>query len=205
MVEEINRRDRKRAQQRRRVYDVALRLFRRRGYEATTVDEIAREADIARATFFNYFPTKEHVLAEYQRRMAREIMAALEARTFRTAGAAVLAAVAECASYALDDPRMARIIIRTIFASDLMLETDGSNERELADWLAERLREGAASGEFRRDVDVTLVVTLVIGVMSATMTEWVSGPRAFDLEGQLGARIRFILAGAAPASTRRTR
>jgi AcrR family transcriptional regulator len=41
--------------------DAALRLFEARGYEATTVDDIARAADFGPATFFRHFPNKEEV------------------------------------------------------------------------------------------------------------------------------------------------
>ncbi|PYP66429.1 MAG: hypothetical protein DMD36_17320 [Gemmatimonadetes bacterium] len=41
----------------------ALRLFKKRGFEATTVDEIAEQADVAKGTFFNYFPRKEAVFS----------------------------------------------------------------------------------------------------------------------------------------------
>jgi AcrR family transcriptional regulator len=55
------RRERKREQTRVDLVRAAVKLFEARGYEATTVDDIAEEADYGRATFFRHFPTKEDV------------------------------------------------------------------------------------------------------------------------------------------------
>ena len=40
----------------------AMELFSCKGFDQTTVEEITRAADVGKGTFFNYFPTKEHVL-----------------------------------------------------------------------------------------------------------------------------------------------
>jgi AcrR family transcriptional regulator len=55
-------RERKKAKTRAALQQHALRLFRERGYEATTVDEIADAAEVSSSTFFRYFPTKEDVV-----------------------------------------------------------------------------------------------------------------------------------------------
>lgn len=52
-------RERKKAQTRQRLQEQALRLFVERGYEATTVEQIAAAAGVSHMTFFRYFPTKE--------------------------------------------------------------------------------------------------------------------------------------------------
>ncbi|SEG85173.1 DNA-binding transcriptional regulator, AcrR family [Nonomuraea solani] len=52
-------RERKKEETRRRISEVALRLFDERGYDAVTVNEIAEAAGVAKVTLFNYFPTKE--------------------------------------------------------------------------------------------------------------------------------------------------
>lgn len=52
-------RDRKKDQTRRRIADAAQRLFGERGFEGVTVAEVARAAEVAEATLFNYFPAKE--------------------------------------------------------------------------------------------------------------------------------------------------
>lgn len=52
-------RARKKAETRQRLQEQALRLFTERGYEATTVEQIAAAAGVSHMTFFRYFPTKE--------------------------------------------------------------------------------------------------------------------------------------------------
>ncbi|WP_243741661.1 TetR family transcriptional regulator [Actinomycetospora succinea] len=55
-------RARKKARTRAELQRHALRLFRDRGFAATTADDIAAAADVSRSTFFRYFPTKEDVV-----------------------------------------------------------------------------------------------------------------------------------------------
>src|SRR5690349_22549617 len=52
-------RERTRRAVRAELANVALRLFAERGYEKTTVDDIARAAGLTKRSFFRYFPSKE--------------------------------------------------------------------------------------------------------------------------------------------------
>lgn len=62
MVEVLGRQERKKQLTRRALVDAAVRLFTERGYERTTVADIAEAADVSPRTFFLHFPTKEDVL-----------------------------------------------------------------------------------------------------------------------------------------------
>jgi AcrR family transcriptional regulator len=55
-------RERRRIRTMREIQTEALRLFGARGYDNTTIEQIAEAADISPRTFFRYFPTKEDVV-----------------------------------------------------------------------------------------------------------------------------------------------
>lgn len=55
-------RERKKAKTRAAIQAAALELFKRHGYDSTTVDQIAERAEVSQSTFFRYFPTKEDVV-----------------------------------------------------------------------------------------------------------------------------------------------
>ena len=57
-------RERKKEQTKRRIAAVALKLFVERGFDAVTVNEIAEVAEVAKATLFTYFPSKESLVME---------------------------------------------------------------------------------------------------------------------------------------------
>jgi AcrR family transcriptional regulator len=58
----VNWRAEKKAATKRAIQEQALRLFVEKGYEATTVEEIAAAAGVSHMTFFRYFPRKEEVV-----------------------------------------------------------------------------------------------------------------------------------------------
>lgn len=60
---EGSRRQRKRAQTANHLSSTAFRLFEAHGYDAVTMEQIAAEADVAKATLYNYFPVKEALIA----------------------------------------------------------------------------------------------------------------------------------------------
>jgi len=57
-------RDLKKARTRRLIADTAARLFAERGYERVAVSDVAREAEVAEQTVYNYFPTKEQLVTD---------------------------------------------------------------------------------------------------------------------------------------------
>ena len=79
-----NRRERRRTELRERLARSALALFVECGFAATTIEDITNAADVGKGTFFNYFPGKDHILANFARleveRVRRFVSATIHSR-----------------------------------------------------------------------------------------------------------------------------
>lgn len=73
-------RERKRQQTRERLTRAAMALFLERGFEATTLDDIAAAADISRRSFFHYFDSKEDVVFAWHEEITAALVAEIAAR-----------------------------------------------------------------------------------------------------------------------------
>src|SRR5713101_9531234 len=74
----LDRRQRRSAELRERLFRAALDLFARKGFAETTVEDITEAADVGKGTFFNYFPSKDHILIAFGEMQLSKLEAAIE-------------------------------------------------------------------------------------------------------------------------------
>ena len=73
-------RERKKLRTRRALADAALRMFTEQGFDATTLEELAEEAEVSRSTFFRAFPAKEAAAIEAEAELWSAYLTALADR-----------------------------------------------------------------------------------------------------------------------------
>ena len=73
-------RELKKARARRHIADTAARLFAERGYEHVSVTDVAREAEVAEQTVYNYFPTKEQLVTDREQQVQDRLCALIRSR-----------------------------------------------------------------------------------------------------------------------------
>jgi AcrR family transcriptional regulator len=164
-------RERKKQQTRQLIADTARRLFVERGFDAVTVVEVARAADISEATVFNYFPTKEDLFYNRLEAFEEELLAAIRDRESGTSVAAAFRdfilrqrGVFDLKAAGGDDEATERIraVTRVITESPALLARErqvfAEYSRSLAALIAEET--GAAPG----DVVPAAVANALIGV-----------------------------------------
>jgi AcrR family transcriptional regulator len=167
------RRERKKEETRRRITLAALELFHEKGFEATTVDEITERADVAKGTFFNYFPRKESVLAA----LSEEWMERAEehaSRHGRTASERIVALFGGVAESYGQDRDLARMLLRVSMERMVCPEPDVSRSG-LYQLVVQAVQDGQASGEFRPELPVDSVFGVVASVFMGTLIWWVGG------------------------------
>jgi AcrR family transcriptional regulator len=81
MAVELGLRERKKQRTRQQIAEVAWNLFVECGFERVTVAEIARAAEVAEATVFNYFPAKEDLVYHAFEDFQEEMLETLRSRT----------------------------------------------------------------------------------------------------------------------------
>lgn len=168
-------RERKKLDTRRRIESVALDLFERDGFNATTIDDIATAADIAPRTFFHYFPTKEDVvLADYADRLGRIAGTLAEQPGTEPPWSALQRAFAVVAAdYEVTQSQLLRrfrIMANTpsVFARSLQLQAGW--EDTLADALTSRM-----GVEPDRDITPHLLAAAALAAMRASLRHWLAG------------------------------
>jgi AcrR family transcriptional regulator len=73
-------RERKKARTRQLIADTAARLFAERGYEHVAVTDVAREAEVAEQTVYNYFPTKEQLVTDREEQVQDRLCELIRSR-----------------------------------------------------------------------------------------------------------------------------
>ena len=141
-------RERKKQQTREAIHRAAMRLFAERGFDATTIADIAAAADIAPRTFFAYFPSKEEaVFAHFEPAFAEFDRAMRERAPGTTALEALRAWIVEVAPKHMGGPDEMRAEARLRRESPAVAACDLQHtrrfERRLAEAVADDLGEPA--------------------------------------------------------------
>lgn len=188
-------RARKKSQTRERLTQAALTLFLEKGFEATTLDEIAAAADISRRSFFHYFASKEEVVFAWKEAFGEKVVAALKERPHDEPAmlAAERALIASIGGY---DPQEAVALARLVKATPALRAYDQVKYEKLERMLAAALAErGGPGGD---PLPARLAAMAAIGVLRLTSDIWldqggVEPPE--DYAGRAFAQLREVVVG----------
>lgn len=189
-----------------RIREAAAELFTTRGFDETSVAEIAARAGVAKGTVFLYAETKADLLAlvfeERLRAVVASALAALDpSRSLSTELGRVFSRF-----FGVYEPRpaLARLILRELsFARGHALRVRDAVDRELLTGLAAHVEARKEQGEVAADVPGALVATNAFGLYLLALFGWLSGalPSRAVAEAHLGRSLELACRGLALPAT----
>jgi len=194
-------RERKKARLRQQIIDTSIRLFRKRGYENTRVDDIVQSLEISQPTFFRYFPSKDAVLREVGRRGFSCIQEHLE--TELTSDASVTERLRRMYQGMAREVESDRPLWRAVVLSgamDPVRSPQMRRQREIAvSLLRDVLEEGQKRGEVTRAFPVAHLAEFIEALYTTVVRRWavdLAGP--YSLSERVRSAVEFFLRGIQP-------
>ncbi len=150
----MNRWERRKEKTRNKIVDIAMDLFDKQGFGATSMEQIAQEVDIAKGTLYSYFNVKEAIISEYIERYFRESESDLDSliKALPDTRSRLLAVAENASAWTVVHKHILQIYIIYRF-QQLQESIRNRNERTgLENAFAKIIRAGQESGDLRTDM-----------------------------------------------------
>ena len=179
-----------------RLYEAAVTLFREQGYENTTVDQIARQAGVAKGTFFNYFPTKDAVLRYMGAREIGRLGAASLAGGNTSAIGNLKRFMAALATGMERDRELVKLIFaKGIAVPEMMCGDAGGFSAQPTTSLL--IRRAQHLGEVNRDLDPDTLAVALDALYLQQLVRWCEASTPYALGERLTGIVDLLMMGIA--------
>ena len=180
-----------------RIFDAAIERFSRDGIAATTVESITEAADVAKGTFFNYFPSKEAVAAEIAKRLMTDVWIVAQRAAQADSVRPILAALPEAF---LESTGRSRVLFRSLLGAMLINESLAGAFAEIevtiCTDIAGIFERGQELGEVRADHSPHDLARSLQQVLWGTLVSWDDDS---EILARLNAAVEIFWSGAAVA------
>ncbi len=160
------------------VLRAAIDLFNRKGYDATSIGDVAEELGVTKSAVYHHVPSKEHLLSEALDEALGELEAAVSAAA-AAGGSAYerLRGVVRRSVEVLVDHQPAVTLLLRVHGNSPTETAALERRRRIDARLAALVGRAAAEGALRADLDPDLVSRLLFGMVNS-LVEWYrpSGP-----------------------------
>jgi len=199
----VGRRERNKQRVKSRLYASALRLFTEKGYEQTSVDEIAEDADVARGTFFNHFQRKEDLITAWGEERRAHLRARLDASE-AALGSDLRMALERCMNALADINTNERAVTRAMLTAWVKAGRPLHEEPYAGEIFAEVIETARDRGEIPPAVDPHRVGNVLRDAYLGALYRWSQQTDdELRLHTELSAIAEIILTGIAPSGTAR--
>ena len=153
---------------------VAVDLFNRQGYDATSVGDVARELGLTKSAIYHHVPSKEHLLQSAVDEALDALTAALDAVSATDgldAEQRLRAAVRSSVTVLVDHLPAVTLLLR-VHGNTPVEKAALARRRGIDERLADMVRDAVDEGVLRDDLDPLVISRLLFGMVNS-LVEWV--------------------------------
>src|ERR1700688_4107222 len=168
------RRERRSAETRESLFRAALDLFARKGFTETTVEDITEAADVGKGTFFNYFPSKDHILLAFgEMQLAKLESAIAEARAGGEPMPDFLRSLGvRMTQEPIRNPGIIRTLLQAYLSTSAVREAMADLQKRVHALHTEIILLGQERGEIRRDLPAAEMAHVFRQTIFGTLLFW---------------------------------
>jgi AcrR family transcriptional regulator len=169
-----DRRQRRSTEIRERLFRAALTLFAKKGFTETTVEDITNAADLGKGTFFNHFPSKDHILIAFSDMQIAKLQHAVnEARQSNESMTTFLRAMSlKMIAEPGRSPDVMRALLLANLSSSSVRDAMRQNYLRGHGLLSELMQLGQDRGELRRDLSAGELAHVFRQTLLGTVLVW---------------------------------
>jgi AcrR family transcriptional regulator len=170
----IDRRQRRSAEIRERLFRAALALFAEKGFVETTVEDITNAADVGKGTFFNHFPSKDHILLAFGEMQLGKLEEAIESarRTNMPTTEFLRSLVARMTQEPTRNPAIMRTILQAYLSTTPVREAMMTLQKRAHALHTQIVEFGQARGEIRDDLPAAEIANAFRQTIFGTLLLW---------------------------------
>ncbi len=198
---EVGLRERKKTRLRQQIIDTSIKLFRKRGFENTRIDDIVQTLEISQPTFFRYFPSKDAVLREVGERGFSCIRERLRSELSVHASTAerLRRLYVSMAREVEADRKLWQAVVLSGAMDPVRCAEMRDHEEATVGLLKEILAQGQKRGEITRDFPIVHLAEFMEGLYNTVVRQWavdLTGPH--QLADRVLSAVEFFLRGLQP-------
>lgn len=190
-------RERQRSELKAQIYHAALELFRTSGFGNTSVQQIASAVGIGKGTFFNHFPSKDHVLQAWYREITRAALEETNGSEFASGIDRVLALTTRLATAVSKDPFLWDAKAGAT-SNALLKKEEDDLDQEVMQFCKTAIRADIADGHLSTKASAEFLVDMVLTVLTGTAHSWSVSNHRYDLPEMIKKRVSFVFDAALP-------
>ena len=193
----VSRRETKKRELREAIYETAMALFLQKGFDNVTVEDITHQIEIAKGTFFNYFPNKESILLYFMRRHLDEVKDQIprvikEAKTTQQKLHCLFSILAKMV--VTNEP-----LVKWVLLESLRLRVYKKEKKEVSRKIlqnvVEIIREGQERGEIKKNMNPEKIAKIMESIFFFSAIRWLTFDRHTPLIDDIQEQIHYLFQG----------